>query len=34
LPYVAVVTIAAVALAFITTRTDEVKPAKELERSL
>jgi hypothetical protein len=34
LPYVAVVTIAAVALAFITTRSDEVKPAKELERSL
>ena len=32
LPYVAVVTIAAVALAFITTRSDEVKPAKELER--
>jgi amino acid transporter len=34
LPYVAVVTIAAVALVFITTRTDEVMPAKELERSL
>ena len=34
LPYVAVVTIAAVALVFITTRTDDVKPARELERSL
>ncbi len=32
LPYVAVVTIAAVALAFRATRTDELEPASELEQ--